>query len=771
MPTILLKKSDTPGSVPGTANLTNLAGGVEVAVNTADKRVYSMTSASAVIELGTNPSSLTCADVSATVLRAGSATITNLIATSASITTLTNNPTFSGGTANGVLYLNGSKVATSGSAFVFDGTNVGIGTSSPGYKLDVVGAINASAASPTGFNHALRTTGVTTGRSQIYLNNTSGDLVLGIEGSTAGASYAGTAAYSAFAATTGANPFYVITNSAIRATFDSSGNLGIGTSSPGAKLEIRDTNATAIFSNSATRYGFVQWENTGGELRIGTDGVFGLRFDTNAQRRMTLDSSGNLGLGVTPSTSWFASSKAIQIGSAGAPYMGLVQQTTTTCDGYMLWGARLSGDRVFQYVTTGDAVAAYRQNAGTHAWFNAASGTAGNTISSFTQAMTLDASGNLLVGTTSAPNGGSVRDVVLHNTNSATTYLKISNASTGATASDGFDLIMGTSSDAYAYNRENGPLIFGTNNTERARITNVGNFGIANTDPNYNLSVGTPGSTAASYIQLGSTTTGTGSLFFGDTTGTGSGSFRGYVQYDHNIDALIFGSAATNQARISSTGLFLVNIDSSTGYGDGHRIYRNVSEGGFILSVDGGGEYAALFQDVASGGYSTAAAGIWVGKNSSNSRSINAGGTVNASGADYAEYMEKAGDFVIAKGDVCGIDADGKLTNVYANAVAFVVKSTNPSYVGGDSWGAGYKDDPEGLEAARQKVDRIAFSGQVPVNVLGATPGQYIVPVNDNGAIKGVAVSNPSFEQYQTAVGKVIAIEDDGRARIIVKIA
>jgi hypothetical protein len=133
--------------------------------------------------------------------------------------------------------------------------------------------------------------------------------------------------------------------------------------------------------------------------------------------------------------------------------------------------------------------------------------------------------------------------------------------------------------------------------------------------------------------------------------------------------------------------------------------------------------------------------------------------------------MEKAGEFFIAKGDVCGIDADGKLTNVYANAVAFVVKSTNPSYVGGDSWGAGYKDDPEGLEAARQKVDRIAFSGQVPVNVLGATPGQYIVPGNDNGAIKGVAVSNPSFEQYQMAIGKVIAIEDDGRARIIVKIA
>jgi hypothetical protein len=75
------------------------------------------------------------------------------------------------------------------------------------------------------------------------------------------------------------------------------------------------------------------------------------------------------------------------------------------------------------------------------------------------------------------------------------------------------------------------------------------------------------------------------------------------------------------------------------------------------------------------------------------------------------------------------------------------------------------------LEAARQTVDRIAFAGQVPVNVLGATAGQYIIPVNDNGAIKGRAVSNPTFEQYQSSVGKVIAIEADGRARIIVKVA
>jgi hypothetical protein len=127
------------------------------------------------------------------------------------------------------------------------------------------------------------------------------------------------------------------------------------------------------------------------------------------------------------------------------------------------------------------------------------------------------------------------------------------------------------------------------------------------------------------------------------------------------------------------------------------------------------------------------------------------------------------------------------LTNVFADAASFVVKSTNPSYVGGDVWGNEETlglarppaDSPQeerdafetALETARQAVDRIAFCGQVPVNVVGAAVGQFIIPVNDNGAIKGQAVSNPTFEQYQIAVGKVIAIEADGRSRIIVKVA
>jgi hypothetical protein len=203
----------------------------------------------------------------------------------------------------------------------------------------------------------------------------------------------------------------------------------------------------------------------------------------------------------------------------------------------------------------------------------------------------------------------------------------------------------------------------------------------------------------------------------------------------------------------------------------------------------------AIVGSTINGGWNGGAAIGYFSKNASTNRSVNASGTINANAADYAEYMTKSGDFTILKGDVIGVNAHGLLTNIFSESVTFVVKSTDPSYVGGDSWGTeealgiskpnaipetdpGYGDYQIKLgafnaayEKARTRVDRIAFCGQVPVNVLGATPGQYIVPVaNADGSISGTAVSTPTFEQYTLAVGKVIKVLPDGRAQIIVKI-
>jgi hypothetical protein len=116
--------------------------------------------------------------------------------------------------------------------------------------------------------------------------------------------------------------------------------------------------------------------------------------------RMRIDSSGNVGVGVTPSA-WFASSyKALQVNTTGvlASFGSGSNQSTRLANN---WFSNTSG--VDTYITSNFATV-YQQNSGQHQWYTAASGTAGNAIT-FTQAMTLDASGNLLVGTTSQPTG------------------------------------------------------------------------------------------------------------------------------------------------------------------------------------------------------------------------------------------------------------------------------------------------------------------------------------------------------------------------------
>ena len=131
MPTILLKKSDTASSVPTTSQLTNLAGGAEVAVNTADKRLFTMNSSSAVVELGTNPSSLSIANnASINILVATTATITTLNGTNFSATSLTLTNALAraqGGTGLSTAPTNGQLLIGNGSAYTLSTLTAGTG--------------------------------------------------------------------------------------------------------------------------------------------------------------------------------------------------------------------------------------------------------------------------------------------------------------------------------------------------------------------------------------------------------------------------------------------------------------------------------------------------------------------------------------------------------------------------------------------------------------------------------------------------------------------
>jgi hypothetical protein len=173
-------------------------------------------------------------------------------------------------------------------------------------------------------------------------------------------------------------------------------------------------------------------------------------------------------------------------------------------------------------------------------------------------------------------------------------------------------------------------------------------------------------------------------------------------------------------------------------------------------------------------------AAIYCMKSSSTSRSINAAGTVNASGNDYAEYETKAeGTNDIAKGDVCGFDVDGLLTDKWSESISFCVKSTDPSFVGGDAWGGwdSTTTDQSGreqfVETARAAVDRIAYAGKVPVNFTGGNVGDLLVPIegdNDTITLKAVSKQNLILSDLIDSIGKVKNIESDDRRIIIVNV-
>jgi hypothetical protein len=167
----------------------------------------------------------------------------------------------------------------------------------------------------------------------------------------------------------------------------------------------------------------------------------------------------NLGLGVTPSA--WNSYKVLQLG-AGTSLAGWATDA----------GTDLSANAFYQtgwkYIATAAAARYQITSTAEHRWHTAASGTAGNAIS-FTQAMTLDASGRLGIGTTSPASG-----TRLHMVDSAGCILRL------VRTSNRFDLIADT--DFLDINaRDSGTYLrFLTADTERARITSGGGFQCVN---------------------------------------------------------------------------------------------------------------------------------------------------------------------------------------------------------------------------------------------------------------------------------------------------
>ena len=161
--------------------------------------------------------------------------------------------------------------------------------------------------------------------------------------------------------------------------------LGVGGSPSGNAPMVLVEGAAGTYAKFNSKVGAKTWS---AGYRSGT---LQYEIQEDGTERFVIANGGNVGIGVTPSA--WNTGKAIEFGG-GSIYTDSGNNECSIAQGAY-------NNAGWKYKYTGVAAGLATNYGGTHAWFNAPSGTAGNAIT-FTQAMTLDASGNLLVGLTAA---------------------------------------------------------------------------------------------------------------------------------------------------------------------------------------------------------------------------------------------------------------------------------------------------------------------------------------------------------------------------------
>jgi hypothetical protein len=236
--------------------------------------------------------------------------------------------------------------------------------------------------------------------------------------------------------------------------------LGIGTNPhPGAKLHVSGGSVRVDNTNIM----FLNPDYGPGTMAVQGFSNIPLVFCTNNTERLRISADGNLGLGVTPSA-WSGSllnSGAFQLGAGYGSLYAYSNAITLGSNVYY----NSNGNK---YFASGAGASAYQQIGGVHYWLTAPSGTAGNAIS-FTQAMTLTAGGQLLVGTTSGI--GSNTSVVVKGTSAGEQQLT---AWSATTSGDPYFAEFATEASYTArgsirYNRATGLTNYNTTSDYRAK--------------------------------------------------------------------------------------------------------------------------------------------------------------------------------------------------------------------------------------------------------------------------------------------------------------
>jgi len=232
---------------------------------------------------------LTLPDASGTILQSGT-----------TVTTAQGGTGLTSFTANGVVYASSSSALATGSALVFDGTNLGVGTSSP----SSYGKLAVQTDGGTGTAIAAYSPSTTNGAKLRLFDNYSYAAIEGIP-----------------VTATASTDLSFVAGGSSKMRLDSSGNLGIGTSSPAQKLSIQGAtfvgasfNGQAIGDVSAERIriGYKNGTPDTGLVpaqiiadtallqfasRDTAAGAITFATGSGIPERMRLDGSGNLGIG------------------------------------------------------------------------------------------------------------------------------------------------------------------------------------------------------------------------------------------------------------------------------------------------------------------------------------------------------------------------------------------------------------------------------------------------------------------------------------------